>query len=196
MNSTVVRTCALGAFAAGLAACAAPEKAPEPAAPTFGLKNAGFETAPDPQRPCALGWDCTMHANPQAFRFFHEERSPAGGKRSFCIEPLTNEPWALVTQGIHKPSFAGATVRFSIAVRVEGASGGAGPWLLIQVPAGRNIHHQKLVTGTQGWQRVMLQVDVPADAQIIELGGTLEGGGRACFDDARIELVTGSKNPV
>ena len=189
--------CAMVALAAGvLAACAAPDKTPESVGPTVALKNAGFETASDPQRPCALGWDCSMHANPQSFRFFHEERSPAAGKRSFCIEPVTNEPWALVTQGIHKPSFAGATVRFSIAVRVEGVSVGAGPWLLIQTPEGRNIHRQQLVSGTQGWQRVSLQVEVPANAQIIELGATLEGAGRACFDDARVELLTASKNPV
>jgi hypothetical protein len=197
MKRGAAKACAVGAIASGLVACATSDKAQEVSAATIVLKNPGFETASDPQRACALGWDCTMHADPQSFRFFHDDKSPAAGKRSFCIEPVRAEPWALVTQGIHQPSFRGAKVRFSIAVRVEGASGsGAGPWVLIQPPAGRNIHRQQLVNGTQGWQRVAVEVDVPADAQIIELGATLEGAGRACFDDARLELVAGSKNPV
>lgn len=88
-----------------------------------------------------------MHADPQSFRFFHYARAPASGKRSFCIEPVSGEPWALVTQGIHDPPFRGATVRLSLA-------------------------------------------------QIVEVGATLEGRGRAYFDDARLEVVPGLKNPV
>jgi hypothetical protein len=180
-----------------LAGCAAPEQAPANAANAIALRNAGFETDPDLQRPCALGWDCTMHADPQSFRFFHDARAPASGKRSFCIEPVSGEPWALVTQGIHDPPFRGATVRLSLAVRVEGASGnGAGPWILIQTDEGRKVHRQMLVNGSHGWQRVEVEVAVPANAQIVEVGATLEGRGRACFDDARLEVVPGLKNPV
>jgi hypothetical protein len=191
-----VRCAIAAALATVLAGCAAPSP-PASAANTIALKNPGFESDPDPSRPCALGWDCTMHANPQSFRFFHEERAPARGKRSFCMEPLTGEPWALVTQGIHEPPFRGAMVRLSLAVRVEGASGnGAGPWILIQVNGGRDIHRQTLVNGSHGWQRVSVEIAVPANARIIEVGATLEGGGRACFDDFRLEVVPTLKNPV
>ena len=101
---------AAAALATALAGCATPE--PPPAANAIALKNAGFETDPHPERPCALGWDCTMHADPRSFRFFHDERAPASGKRSFCV------------------------------------------------------------------------------------GAVLEGGGRACFDDFRLESVPELKNPV
>jgi hypothetical protein len=186
---------AAAALATALAGCATP--APPPAANAIALKNPGFETDPHPERPCALGWDCTMHADPRSFRFFHDERAPASGKRSFCMEPVRNEPWALVTQGFHDPPFRGTRVRLSAAVRVEKASGnGAGPWILIQVSGARDIHRQALVNGSQGWQRVAVEIAVPANATIIEVGAVLEGGGRACFDDFRLESVPELKNPV
>jgi hypothetical protein len=193
------------AFAAVLAGCAGSGVAPQTVAaaadpsaiPIIALKNPGFEMPSDPQRPCAPGWDCTMHADPSSFRFFHDERSPGAGKRSFCIEPTAGEPWALVSQGIHDVSIRGATLRFSLAVRVDGVTGnGAGAWVRIQAPQGGSFNRHRFVSGTQGWQRVAVQVPVPANAQIIEVGGGLEGRGRACFDDVRLELVTDSKNPV
>lgn len=199
MKRSVVKTFGLGALAVGLAGCAAQEPASPAAsaAAAIALKNPGFETGSDPQRPCAQGWDCTMHADPNSFRFFHDERSPALGKRSFCIEPITREPWALVTQGIHNPAFRGSVVRLSMAVRVDGVSGkGAGPWILIQTPGGGKVHEQKLVNGTRAWQRVEVEVAVPANAQIIEVGATLEGPGRACLDEVRLEVVPEKKNPV
>lgn len=199
MNRAPMAKLGLVALAAGLAGCASPQPAAPAASPaaTIALKNPGFETDPDPQRPCALGWDCSMHGDPTSFRFFHDERAPALGKRSFCFEPVTREPWALVTQGFHNPAFRGSRVRLSMAVRLEGVSGsGAGPWIHVQKTDGNKVHGQKLVNGTHAWQRIEVEVVVPADAQIIEVGAALEGRGRACLDDVRLEIVPEKKNPV
>lgn len=187
---------ALALFAA-LVSCASREEAPAATGVAVALRNPGFEATPDANRPCATGWACTMHADPSSFRFFHDERAPAAGARSFCIEPSGNEPWALATQGIHDPPFRGARVRFSIAVRTEGVTGdGAGPSILIQSHARAPLNARKLVKGTSRWQRVAVEIDVPAQAQIVEVGLALDGRGRVCFDDARLEVLAGAKSPV
>ena len=86
-----------------------------------------------PGNRCAVGWDCTMHNNPDAFRFSLAESGGAAGSRSLCVERAADEPWALVTQAFDNPALRGKRLRLSMAVRVDGATGdGAGPWALAQ----------------------------------------------------------------
>ena len=187
------------ALAAGFTgACASPPPA-APARPAalraIALKNPGFED-PAVTRPCPVGWDCTMHNDPKSFRFFHESQSPASGKASLCIEPTGNEPWGIASQGVFDiVPLRGARVRFSAAIRVEGVTGeGAGPYVMAR---GATLAHDKrLVNGTQGWQRISVEIDVPAGAPFIEVGVSLEGRGRACLDDALFEVIRDPKNPV
>jgi hypothetical protein len=151
------------------------------------IRNSGFEMDMPAERRCAPAWDCTMHNNPQAFRFFLDEQGVPEGRRSLCVERVVDEPWALVTQAFHDPALRGARVRLSAMVRVDGASGnGAGPWILAQ--ANPPAHAARLVRGSSGWQRVEVDLAVPAHASTVEVGATLEGPGRACFDDVRLEI--------
>ena len=193
----MTRRCAAAlALLAALAGCATREEAPAVAGVAVALANPGFEAAPDPNRACAAGWWCTMHADPSSFRFFHDERAPAAGRRSFCIEPAEgSEPWALATQEIDGAPLRGARVRLSISVRPEGIAGpGAGPWIMIKARGGAPLNARKLVSGTSGWQRVAAEIEVPAQAQGVEVGAAFEGRGRVCFDDARLEVL-GAKAP-
>lgn len=48
----------------------------------------------------------------------------------------------------------------------------------------------KLVRGTRDWERVAIELTVPADATVVEVGATVEGPGKACFDDVRLERVS------
>ena len=184
-----------------LAGCAA-APAPRQAAPTLppapaasaphrapSVANASFEDGMKPGERCALGWDCTMHAGPDSHRFSLAEGAAAAGQRSFCVERVGTEPWVLVTQAFQNLSeLRSRRVRVSLAVRVEGATGpGAGPWILAQ---SRPIaSSSRLVTGTSGWQRVAAELLVPADAQVLEFGAALEGLGKACFDDVKLEVL-------
>jgi hypothetical protein len=193
----MTRQLAALALLAGCAATADPVR-PQPsaaapaaspgshAASTLELPNAGFEAEMGPERNCPPGWGCTMHNNPRAFRFFLQEPG-AAGSRSLCIERVADEPWALVTQLVRGPALRGARLRLSVAVRTEGVSGeGAGPWALVQAP---HVHALKLVRGSSGWQRVSVDLAVPAGASEVEIGATLEGPGKACFDDIRLEIL-------
>jgi hypothetical protein len=198
---------ALSALAVGLlAGCAAPQTvvapvapvaAPAlPSAPGITLANSDFEADFPAGGRCPMRWECKSHADPNSHRFRLDETAPASGRRSLCIERVTREPWALATQVVRDASLRGARVRFSIAVRVDGAVEGAGPWVLAHRRSGQNVHEQSLAKSTTGWQRLSVEVALPADTDFVEVGATLEGAGRVCLDDARLEVLQGSKSPV
>jgi hypothetical protein len=193
------------------AGCAVPEPAKEvkpvtagpPAVPMLPpgpvtLRNHDFSQDVGAGARCAPGWDCTVHGNPKAFRFFLDE---AAGRRSFCVEPAQGvkpEPWALATQGLYNPGLKGTRVRFSVALSLTGVTGeGAGPWIQAQRPAiPRTVTEANLAKQGAPWQVHSVELVVPADATTLEVGVMLSGKGRACFDDARLEVLQGPKNPV
>ena len=181
------------ALAAALPGACATQASPPSA---IALKNPGFEAPASPGRPCAIGWDCTMHADPKSFRFFLDETAPAAGRASLCIEPAGKEPWGLASQGVFDiAALKGGRVRFSVAIRLDAVSGdGAGPYIMARGAA--LAHDKRLVTGTRGWQRLAVEIEVPAQAPFLEVGVALEGRGRVCLDDALLELVHAPKNPV
>ena len=128
-----------------------------------------------------------MHNDPKAFRFSLQGNAVAGA-RSVCVERVANEPWALMTQAFENPALRGRRVRLSMSVLVEGVTGdGAGPWALVQ--GNPPTHERKLVRGTAGWQRVAVEMAVPANGVVVEVGATMEGPGKACFDDVRVEVL-------
>ena len=186
---------ALAWVAAMLAACAAvpPATAPgatsAPAAPLVPsnlVRNGGFEER-DAARPCALAWDCVVHADPSSFRFFPESGAGPAGGQGLCVERVKPEPWALVRQLVRHERLLGATLRLSMNVRVQGASGaGAGPWVLVEGP--RMVNESVLVSGTGPWAPASVEFTIPRDATSLVVGATLEGDGKACFDDVRLEL--------
>jgi hypothetical protein len=167
--------------------------APLPRAPRplIELRNAGFEAAPRPQERCAPYWGCTMHNTVDAFRFRLDGIAPFRGERSLCIERLKEETWALATQGIDAANFRGKRMRFSAEVRAEVEGGrGAGPWVRLHgVPAAEGGHFERLASRTDGWRRMALEFTVPASATQVEVGLILEGGGRGCIDEARLEVL-------
>lgn len=198
-----------------LAACAASPPPPEPtpvpvvragpppgppprAAGPVALRNADLAADMPEDARCAPGWSCTMHANPDSFRFFVER---SGGKAGLCVEPSKKEPWAIVAQGVKDPALRGTRLRFSIAMRlvdVAGRNGGAGPWAQVQVPRSQapKLTAQKLAGGTADWTTQSVELDVPADAITVEVGMMFRGTGKACFGEARLEVLQGAKNPV
>lgn len=182
---------------AAIAACASPALPPAAANPRIvALPNADFEADFPAGSRCPARWACKSHADPDSHRFFLDEAAPAAGRRSLCIERVTKEPWALATLATSDPALRGARVRFSIQVRVEGAAQGGGAWVLVHGPSGNLHHDQRLVQGKRDWERLALEFTVPANAQIVEVGATLEGPGRMCLDDARLEILAAPKSAV
>ena len=160
------------------------------------LKNPGFEEEVRGGARCANGWSCTVHADPAAFRFFAVPGA-SGGNQAICTEFVKKEPWAIVAQGTYDRTLPGTRLRYTLAVRLEGVSGqGAGPWASVQRAGLRSVVHQKLLKQTAGWETHVLEFDVPDNATVVEVGLMLRGTGRACLDDARLEILHASKSPV
>jgi hypothetical protein len=174
-----------------LAACAAPPAttigaATAPAAPAApAVRNAGFEEPTPGDSYCVARWACSAHVDVGSFTFTRAAGG-ASGTAGLCIERVGKEPWALVTQSFHTTAMRGKTLRLSMAVQAPGLEGGAGPWIQSQ---GGRAHAAKLVQRTQGWERVSVELAIPAESNLVVIGATLEGPGRACFDDVRLEAL-------
>ena len=185
--------------AAAMTACAA-DAPPRPSAPStakaeakegrpVALKNPGFENAARTSEICPEGWHCTMPSNPESFVFRVEATEGAQGKQALCIERVLPEPWALVTQAVPAAALKGEKLRFSVALRVDRADGGgAGAWVVVHGPTGNLAHEERLLKATRGWERVEVDFPVAAAAQLVEVGATMQGGGRVCIDEARLEI--------
>ena len=187
MRAVLAAACVL------LTACATSPAQKGSAGPSPGaiaLRNPGFEAPPRQGERCPEAWACSMHANPDSFRFVLDAASPAQGSGSACIERVTREPWAVISQSVPAEPWRGRRLRFSIAVRGERLEGpGGGPWVLVNGPMGMLLHEERIAIAGGAWERRAIEFQVPAQAQALEVGATLQGGGRICIDDARLEPV-------
>jgi hypothetical protein len=154
------------------------------------IANAGFETPFAPAGACPPRWGCSVHADGTSFRFAPDASTATEGKQSLLVERVGKEPWATVTQSFRAASLRGHRIRFSLDVKAGGVDGeGAGPWLLV-LGDGKVLDHQvSRVRGTRDWQREVIEVVLPDQAETLSVGATLEGGGRAWFDGARLEVL-------
>ncbi|MEO5691546.1 MAG: hypothetical protein ABIQ72_00340 [Usitatibacter sp.] len=160
----------------------------------FALKNPHFDAEMGEHARCATGWSCTMHGDPNSFRYVHAD---VDGRRAFCIEPITREPWALLTQGTYDGGLRGMRLRFSMSQHLTGVTGdGAGIWVHMPRPRPPNGHVESVTPKSNGWETRSVEFDVPDDSPLVEVGVILRGKGRACFDDARLEVLRPAKNPV
>lgn len=178
---------ALFAFAA-LAACASAPSVEHAA--SFPLANAGFEDKIAPGD-CAPNWGCSAHADPYSFRFFPGPGAPGGGSASLCVEPVKHEPWALITQSRFDPALRGRHLRLSLDAKLEGVTGhGAGAIITAHDGRGNTLASRRSVlTGTQDWKPLVVDLQVPEGAAEVAVGGILEGRGRLCIDNARVEVL-------
>lgn len=170
-----------------LAACTTTVEAPP--AKLVALPNADLEMPVPAGSRCPPRWGCVAHGGVESYRFVPETAAPAQGRQSLCVERISAEPWAVAMLSVDAQALRGKRLRFSLAVRLDAVPQGAGPWIVVQGPQGNLLHEQKLAAGTRGWERMSVDFDVAREAQSLQVGGTLEGPGRACIDDARLEIL-------
>lgn len=171
---------ALGCMAL-LGACASNE--PAQGGTPIALRNAGFEAPPNPQARCPAGWACVMHSNPDSYRFSLD----AG---SLCIERVHAEPFATVQQSVPATPLRGRRVRLSLRMRGVAFDGeGAGPIIIATRLGAVAAIEQRVARIGADWRRYSVEMTVPHEADAIDVGMTLLGGGRACVDDARLEAI-------
>ncbi|HSN21053.1 MAG TPA: hypothetical protein VLS49_10255, partial [Usitatibacter sp.] len=89
------------------------------------------------------------------------------------------------------PKLRGRHLRFSVDAKLVEVTGrGAGAVVTAHDGHGnRLLSKERIMTGTHDWQTLVVDFDVPAEAAEVDVGGVLEGRGRLCLDNARVEVT-------
>lgn len=168
-----------------------------PANPSAGraiaLVNPGFESDKSAPTGGPEGWYSGQHAGETSYLFVLDEAVRHGGARSLRIDNVGAQPFGSITQIIRGREFAGRTVRFSAWLKTRGADEGGATLFIIAELGGNVMAHDFMagaeVKGTRDWARHSLTLTVPAQADQLRVGATLEGKGSVWFDDGELEVV-------
>ncbi len=175
----------------------APQSAQETEGRSVGLVNPGFESVPLTLAGHPQGWVPIQHASVDSYAFALDDAVHRSGAKSVRITNIVPEAYGSIIQKVTDSAVRGRTVRFSGWLRTQDVTGngfGGGAVLLVQaMRSGSPIAHDHMragaVKGTTDWQRHAVTLAVPADADNVEIGAMLFGGGTLWFDDARLEIV-------
>lgn len=179
---------ALVAIAAGTSAGAA-------AATPVPLVNPGFESNRPGVEGAPEGWTAIQHAGEESYDFALDSGRKKSGTQSMRIKRIGPEPYGTVMQVIDAAPLAGKTVRLSAWMRTEDIPANArGAGLVLTAMRGSSIlawefMKRARLRGTTDWQRVSIELALPARTTRLEAGATLEGAGTAWVDDFELEIV-------
>jgi erythromycin esterase len=165
---------------------------PPPAPHAF--MNGTFEA--DANGAAPDGWYAPSHMPRVGYRVAASDTRPHQGKRCGMIARDAS-PWpnaaSSLSQRVDAAPYRGKHVRLRAAVRAEVRGIGNEAHLYLKVTGGRrppalaSTIDQPIVG--RAWQTRELEIDVPADAQVIALGLSLAGRGRAFLDDVSLTIV-------
>ena len=179
-----------------LCACAAAFAQDKPATP-LALVNPGFESTKPGMLGNPEGWFSIQHAGDLSYTFKLDTSEPHGGTRSVRIDNVGPEPFGAIYQQLPAAAHRGRRLRLAAWLRTEDArgsvTGGGGVLMLQAMQAGAPLawNHMKdaPVKGTSGWKRHAIELEVPANAEQIELGAMLHGPGRLWLDDVELTVL-------
>jgi hypothetical protein len=166
-----------------------------PAGSAIALVNADFESAPSAPTAGPHGWYSYQHAGDTSYVFVLDDTVTHGGTRSLRIDNVGPEPYGSVAQAVPGREFTGKTVRFSAWLKTRSADDGGATLFIIAEFAGNIMAHNFMagaeVKGSRDWARHSLTLAVPAQADRMRVGATLEGKGTVWLDDAEFEVLPG-----
>ena len=164
----------------------APASAPAPVvapADPFAAQNLGFEHV-DGAKP--RGWEARV-ANEELATVTDEKH---GGARSLRLEAAAGDR-AAKTVFDAKP-YVGKRVRLQGFIKTQQV-GGAAIWLRADGAEDEmiviDVMRDRRVTGTAGWTKAVVEIDVPPNAAKLVAGGMVLQSGTAWFDDLAIEVA-------
>jgi hypothetical protein len=157
------------------------------------LANPGFEEG----GPTPAGWITTQHAGVPSYAFHLDETIANGGRRSLRIDNIGREPFGAIYQVFPAAAFTGKRLRFSADLRASNAGAGrrlGGAFLLVQamrtgIPIAEERMKDRPLLGTRDWHRDSVELVIPPEADQVEVGLMLVGGGSVWFDEARLVVV-------
>jgi hypothetical protein len=120
-----------------------------------------------------------------------DEPSPNGGKTVRMARPLSTVPWGdrALGQSFSAAPWRGKRLTFSAAMRADAPRIGTGTQILLEVfPKGADA---KSIAALQAggplrspqWTRRSVAIDVPADAERIQISLVMTGDGAGLFGD-------------
>jgi len=186
----VVAGCMLAACLAVFAPAVAQDKTTR-----VPLANPDFESTKPGMHGNPEGWFAIQHAGDLSYTFKLDTTDPHGGARSVRIDNVGPEPFGAIYQQVPAVAHRGRTLRLAAWLRTVDARGsatGGGGVLLLQAmqggaPLAWNHMKDTPVKGSTPWTRHAIELQVPANAEAIELGAMLHGPGTLWLDD--VELV-------
>jgi hypothetical protein len=143
------------------------------------------------------GW---WHAgtNPTGYSIDIDRTISHGGKASARLKSVIPSPTGFGSlMQISKPDkLRGKRVRFSAWIKTEKVQGHAGLWMRVDgkdhdpaSPLATDSMSDRPISGTRGWQRYEIVLDVANDAGDVAFGAFLSGVGTAWIDDLTFEFV-------
>ena len=166
------------------------------AAPVL-LVNPGFESTKPGVRGNPEGWVTLQHAGPVSYTFTLDTEIRHGGLRGLRIDNIGPEPFGALFQQVPATNLRGKTVRLVAWLRtrdVVGSALGGGAAITLQaMQAGAVLAYNHMsktpVKGTTDWARQEITLDIPANAEQLEVGAMLQGPGSLWLDDVELAVA-------
>jgi hypothetical protein len=143
------------------------------------------------------GWVIAGSA-PADYEFAVDSTTAASGKRSASITARSGAKSAgfgTLMQTVAADDYRGARIRLSGYLRTEAANR-AQMWMRVDGDSGKVLAFDNMdsrpVTGTTGWTRYGIVLEVPPDSVDIAFGFFLISGGKAWGDGFKLEKVDNS----
>ncbi len=140
------------------------------------------------------GW-WTQDGTAKDYDFGTEHVDGAQGQKSAYIKCIVSDPknYGGMSQGVSASKYVGKRVRLSAMLKTKDADS-ANLWLRMDGPDNKMLNfnnmNERPVTGTTGWKRYDIVLDVPKDTQRIVYGYFLVRKGEAWADNFKLETVS------
>jgi len=137
-------------------------------------------------------------SNPAGYRIGADRAVTHSGRASARLVSAQPDPMGFgsLMQVAAAEKYRGKRVRLTGWVRAANVRRRAGLWMRVDGPSqdpkqalAADVMKDRGISGTRGWQRYAIVLDVGANAADIAFGATLSGAGAIWVDDMRIEEV-------
>jgi len=123
-----------------------------------------------------------------------DDQAAHDGKRSTYIRSKTPpRGFAVLMQMIMAENYKGTRLAMTGYAKSEQMRGWAGFWMRVDGLNESNLRFDNMadrpITGTTGWTKYQVVLDVPDDAAYIAFGMVMSGQGQVWFDDIQFQIV-------
>ncbi|GAB5452560.1 MAG: hypothetical protein Hals2KO_28880 [Halioglobus sp.] len=154
------------------------------------LENPGFEERKANQN--AVAWSAKRHAGSTAYKFDLDTVVFFKGKQSYRIEQHADQDYGMVKQKVMLPNKKAERFTFSAMLKTQGIVDRIGWRLTVNCLAksGRVLEQfqSEPLHGTNDWQKITLEEDLPKGTARIDVGIILQSIGTGWVDEAYLAV--------